>query len=195
MRRIKGILNASDKLDPTPALVVIDLQKGIVAAPTAHPIAEVLGRTAELGRAFRQRKVPVVPVHVTWRPSGRTDAGPPKMSLPPDWAEFVPELEQSADEFVVEKQCPGAFLGSNLDQYLRGRSVTRIVLCGVSTSVGVESTARSAFDLGYNVVLPVDAVTDRDADNHRHSIEEIFPRLAETCEAKEVLSLLVKSVR
>jgi nicotinamidase-related amidase len=181
---------ALTNLDPIPALVVIDLQKGIVAAPTVHPIADVLARTAELARAFRERKCPVVLVHVTGRPFGRTDAGPPKMSLPTDWAEFVPELEQSAEDFVVAKQCPGAFLGSNLDQYLRERDVTQIFLCGVSTSVGVESTARSAFDLGYNVVLAVDAMTDRDAENHRHSVEKVFPRIGETCEAKDVLSLL-----
>ena len=178
------------KLDPVPALVVIDLQKGIVAVPTVHPVAEVLARSADLAHAFRKRKLPVILVHVTGRPPGRTDAGIPKMSLPADWAEFVPELEQSAEDFVVAKQCPGAFLGSSLDQYLRERGVTQIVLCGVSTSVGVESTARSAFDLGYNVVLAVDAMTDRDAENHRHSVERIFPRIGETCEARDVLSRL-----
>lgn len=53
-------------------------------------------------------------------------------------------------------------------------------MTGISTSAGVEATARSAYDLGYNVVLVVDAMTDRDADSHRHSVEKIFPRLGET---------------
>jgi len=54
----------------------------------------------------------------------------------------------------------------------------------------VESTARSAYDLGYNVVLVTDAITDRDADAHRHSVEKIFPRLGETDTTAKVLQLL-----
>ena len=80
----------------------------------------------------------------------------------------------------MTKQRWGAFLGTDLDDYLRRRGVTQIVLTGVATSIGVESTARSAYDLGYNVTLVVDAMTDRDADAHRHSVEKIFPRLGET---------------
>jgi nicotinamidase-related amidase len=180
-------------VDPNPALVVIDLQKGIVGAPTVHPIAEILSRTAEMARAFRGRKFPVILVHVTGRPPGRTDAGLPRMSLPPDWAEFVPEVEQTAGDHVVAKRCPGAFTHTNLDHYLRERGVTQIFLCGVATSVGVEATARNAYDLGYNVVLAVDAMTDRDSDNHRHSIDKTFPRLGECCITKDVLCLLATS--
>ncbi len=84
----------------------------------------------------------------------------------------------------------GAFLGTNLDEILRGRGVTQIVLTGVATSFGVDSTARSAYDLGYNVTMVVDAMTDRDADAHRHSAEKIFPRLGETARSEDVLKLL-----
>ena len=70
------------------------------------------------------------------------------------------------------------------------RGVTQVVLTGVATSAGVESTARSAYDLGYNVTLVVDAMTDRDADAHRHSVEKIFPRLGETATTDDVLKLL-----
>jgi nicotinamidase-related amidase len=63
----------------------------------------------------------------------------------------------------------------------------------VATSLGVESTARSAYDYGYNVVLVVDAMTDRDADAHRHSVEKIFPRLGETATTDDVLKLLKKA--
>jgi nicotinamidase-related amidase len=77
-----------------------------------------------------------------------------------------------------------------LDELLRLHGVTQIVLTGVATSIGVESTARSAYDLGYNVTLVVDAMTDRDADAHRHSVEQIFPRLGETAKTDDVLNLL-----
>jgi nicotinamidase-related amidase len=76
----------------------------------------------------------------------------------------------------VTKQRVGAFIGTWLDDYLRQRSVTQVVLAGISTSVGVESTGRSAYDLGYDVAFVVDAMTDRDADTHRHSVDKVFPR-------------------
>jgi nicotinamidase-related amidase len=178
------------KLDTTAALVVIDLQKGIVGLPTVHPAGEIMGRAAQLARAFRWRGLPVVLVNVSGRAPGRTDAGAPKLSFPPDWTELVPELEQQSSDYIVTKQRAGAFIGTSLDETLRQRSVTQVFLTGVATSLGVESTARSAYDLGYNVVLVVDAMTDRDADAHRHSVEKIFPRLGETAKTDDVLKQL-----
>jgi len=178
------------KLDATAALVVIDLQKGIVGMPTVHPAGEIIGRVAQLARAFRERGLPVVLVNVAGRAPGRTDAGFPKFSFPADWADLVPELELHPDDRIITKQRWGAFLGTTLDDYLRQRGVTQVVLTGIATSIGVESTARSAYDLGYNVVLVVDAMTDRDADAHRHSAEKIFPRLGETDTTANVLKLL-----
>jgi len=177
-------------LDPVAALIVIDLQKGIVSLPTVHSTTEIVERTARLARAFRERGLPVVLVNVTAAAPGRTDAGPRNFSFPDDWTELVPELEQHTDDYLVSKQRLGAFIGTSLDDYLRRRGVTQVILAGVSTSVGVESTARSAYDHGYNVVLVVDAMTDRDADAHRHSIEKIFPRLGETETTENVLKML-----
>ena len=177
-------------LDPHAALIVIDLQKGIVGLPTVHPTAEIVGRAAQLARAFRKRGLPVVLVNVMGRAPGRTDAGSPKFSFPPDWSELVPELEQHPNDYLVSKQRPGAFIGTSLDEYLRGRGVTQVFLTGIATGTGVEATARSAFDHGYNVVFVVDAMTDRDAEVHRHSIEKVFPRLGETDTTENVLKLL-----
>ena len=178
------------QLDNYSALIVIDLQKGIVGLPTVHPIDEIISRTARLARSFREQGLPVVLVNVTGGAPGRTDAGSPKFSFPADWTELVPELEQHSEDHIVSKQRWGAFIGTSLDDFLRERGVTQVVLTGVATSIGVESTARSAFDFGYNVVLIVDAMTDRDADNHRHSIEKVFPRLGETARTDDLLKLL-----
>lgn len=177
------------KLDTTAALVVIDLQKGIVGLPTVHPAGEIIDRTAQLARAFRERGLPVVLVNVTGPAPGRTDAGIPKFSFPADWTELVPELEQHPDDHIVTKQRWGAFHGTSLDDYLRRRGVTQVVLTGIATSIGVESTARSAYDLGYNVALVVDAMTDLNADAHRHCVEKIFPRLGETDTTDNALRL------
>jgi nicotinamidase-related amidase len=178
------------KLDDTCALVVIDLQKGITAMPAAHPIDEIKSRSAQLASAFRKRGLPVVLVNVSGRAPGRTDAEMPKFSLPPDWTDLVPELDQQPGDHLITKQRWGAFLGTALDDLLRRRGVTQIVLTGVATSIGVESTARSAYDLGYSVTLVVDAMTDRDAVAHRHSLEKIFPRLGETAKSDDVLDML-----
>jgi nicotinamidase-related amidase len=114
----------------------------------------------------------------------------PNFTLPPDWTELVPELDRQPGDQLVTKQRWGAFLGTDLGDYLRRRGVTQIVLTGVATSIGVESTARSAYDLGYNVTLILDAMTDRDAAAHAHTIEKIFPRLGETGTTADLLKLL-----
>jgi nicotinamidase-related amidase len=177
-------------LDTTGALVVIDLQKGILATPTVHPVGEIIARTVQLVRAFRERSLPIVLVNVTAGAPGRTDAGPRSLSFPEDWTELVPELEQQPDDYLVSKQRPGAFIGTSLDAYLRERGVTEVFLTGVATSGGVEATARSAFDHGYHVVPVVDAMTDRDPEAHRNSIEKVFPRIGVVETTDHVLRLL-----
>ena len=178
------------KLDTVAALVVIDLQKGIGGLPTVHPASEIVSRTARLARAFRGRGLPVVLVNVSGRAPGRTDAGAPKFAFPPDWTELVPELEQQPGDLLITKQRVGAFIGTSLDNDLRQRGVTQIFLTGVATGSGVESTARSAYDFGYNVVFVTDAMTDRDADTHRHCVEKAFPKLGETATTDDVLKML-----
>jgi len=181
---------ALTKLDEVSALIVIDLQKGITGLPTVHPTSEIIERSARLARAFRERGLPVVLVNVSGMAPGRTEAVRPKFSFPADWTELVPELERQPGDYLVTKQRWGAFLGTNLDAFLRQRGVTQVVLTGIATSAGVESTARSAYDLGYNVALVVDAMTDRDAEAHRHGVERVFPRLGETVKTDDLLELL-----
>jgi nicotinamidase-related amidase len=178
------------QLDSTAALIVIDLQKGIARLPTVHPAGEIIGNAARLARAFRERNLPVVLVNVTGMASGRTDAVRPKFSFPPDWTELVPELEQQPGDLLISKQRVGAFLGTSLDADLRQRGVTQVFMAGISTSAGVESTARNAYDLGYNVVLVADAMTDMNADAHGHSVETFFPRIGEVETTDRVVEVL-----
>ncbi|MFI9050895.1 isochorismatase family protein [Streptomyces sp. NPDC053427] len=178
-------------LDPTTALVLIDLQKGIAGLPTApHPAAEVIARGARLAAAFRARELPVVLVNVTGGAPGRTETAPHGATPPADWAELVPELDRQPADITVTKQQWGAFHGTGLDLELRRRGVTQIVLAGIATSIGVESTARAAHEHGYHVTLATDAVTDLDEAAHRHSLEKIFPRLGETGTTEAILALL-----
>lgn len=177
------------QIDEVAALVVIDMQKGIVGLPTAHPALEIAGRIAELARAFRTKGLPVVLVNVAARAPGRTDAKVP-FSPPPDWSELIPELDRQPSDYTVTKLQVGAFYETGLELILRRRAVTQVFLAGISTSLGVESTARAAYDHGYHVALVVDAMTDRDAEMHRHSVEKVFPRIGETATTAEVLGML-----
>jgi nicotinamidase-related amidase len=177
-------------LDPVAALVSIDLQKGILGMPTVHPANEIVARTAKLARVFRENGLPVVLVNVAGPAPGRTDAGRPNITYSPDWADLAPELDPQPGDHRVTKHCWGAFLGTDLDNTLRKANVTQIFLAGVATSIGVESTARSAFDLGYNVVLLADAMTDRDPETHKFTLEKIFPRLGELTTTDDALKML-----
>ncbi|MBK6017738.1 cysteine hydrolase [Streptomyces sp. MBT53] len=182
-------------IDPTPALVVIDLQKGIVSAlaDTARQAADTtVERAAHLATEFRRHGLPVVLVNVTGRAPGRTDAGRSANSLAPSagWAELVGELDVRPTDHLLTKRRRSAFHDTGLDTLLRDLGATQIVLAGISTGSGVESTARSASDHGYHVVLATDAMTDPDPEAHRHSVERVFPRLGETTTTAEVVAML-----
>ena len=177
-------------LDAKPALLVIDLQKGIVGFPTAHPIGEVIANAVELLDAFRRRGLPVVLVNVAGGAPGRTAQPGMRGALPPDWAELIPELDRQPSDHVVTKLTWGAFTHTDLESYLRQAGVTQVVMAGVATSIGVESTARYAYELGFNVAIAVDAMTDLSIDAHDNSIQRIFPRLGETGTTKEIVALV-----
>lgn len=178
-------------LDPRPALVVIDLQQGIVS----DAVAPVVSNAAALATAFRAHHLPVVLVTVTGRAPGRTDADPgghrdDAGALPAGWADLVDELGPRPGDHLITKRRRSAFHDTGLDTRLRDLGVTQIVLAGVSTSAGVESTARSGHDHGYHVVLATDAMADQDPDAHRHSLDRVFPRLGETATSAEIIDFV-----
>jgi nicotinamidase-related amidase len=181
-------------LDPKTALIVIDLQKGLLSYPTApYPIAEVVKRSVALVEAFRRHRRPVVLVNATGGAPGRSEQPRPPGNFPPDFAELLPELNQQPGDHTVAKKTWGAFTNTGLDQHLRAQGVTQVVVVGVATSIGVESTARYAHEHGFNVTLAVDAMTDLNGDAHTNSITRIFPRLGETGTVQEIIGLLDRS--
>jgi nicotinamidase-related amidase len=177
-------------IDPKTALIVIDLQRGIVAFPTAHPTAEVVKQASALADAFRRHGLPVVLVNVDGGAPGRSEQTRNMGELPPGWTDLVPELNQQATDHTVTKRTWGAFRNTDLEEHLKKLGVTQVVIVGVATSFGVESTARNAHELGFNVTLAVDAMTDMSADAHTNSITRIFPRLGETGTTQEIIDLL-----
>ena len=181
-------------LDPkTTALVLIDLQKGILTMPVVpHPSKDVLDKGMALASAARAAGAPVILVHVGFAPDF-ADAPPSNVDaplssafpLPADWSDLAPGLEQTGDIVVLKKQW-GAFTGTDLDLQLRRRGIKTIVLAGIATNFGVESTLRHAWELGYDVVVPEDACTSLNADLHRMAFTHVFPRLCRVTTASEV---------
>jgi nicotinamidase-related amidase len=180
-------------LDKNTALIIIDLQHGIVAMPTAHSTQDVVHRAAALADAFRQRKLPVVIVNVAGGAQGRSEQARPPRDFPPGFADIVPELKPHAGDHHVTKHTWGAFTNTNLDAHLKKLGVTQVVIAGVATSIGVESTARHAHENGFNVTLAIDAMTDLSAEAHANSISRIFPRLGETGTTQEIIDLLAST--
>ncbi|WP_433590746.1 hydrolase [Nocardia sp. CA-145437] len=184
-------------LDPNSALVLIDLQRGIVAAPTLpHPTDDVVANSAALAKAFRASGLPVVLVRVSFSPDGsdlppgRTMQPAGAFTPPPGWDEILPDLDPHPADIRITKHQWGAFHGTDLDLQLRRRGITTVVLGGIATSIGVESTARAAHEHAYSVVIATDATSDRDPVSHAHSVEKIFPRLGVTATTEEILTAL-----
>jgi nicotinamidase-related amidase len=177
-------------LDPKTALVLIDLQNGIVALPTVHPADEVVKHAGALADAFRAHGLPVVLVNVAGGAPGRAEQARHLGELPAGWTDFVPGLNQQPEDHTVTKRTWGAFSNTDLEAHLRKLGVTQVVIAGVATSIGVESTARQAHEHGFNVTLAIDAMTDLNLDAHTNSIARIFPRLGETGTTAEIIDLL-----
>ncbi|HEX4140484.1 MAG TPA: hydrolase [Candidatus Methylacidiphilales bacterium] len=177
------------------ALVLIDLQKGITGRPVEpHSGPDVVRKSAQLATRFREAKAPVVLVNVAFSPDfgdvlkQEVDLKFQMGQLPPDWTEIVAELDPQPSDLRVTKRQWGAFHGTELDLQLRRRGVTTIVLGGISTNIGVESTARAAYEHGYSLVLVEDAMASMSGDDHAFAVTKIFPRLGLVRSTEEVLA-------
>lgn len=178
------------------ALVIIDLQKGIATMPTApHSSQTVISNSAKLAEEFRKNKMPVFLVHVA---SGQFDTlkviadetWSRRGNIPTDWADFVPELKPHSDDVVITKKQWGAFYGTELDLQLRRRKIGTIVLCGIATNYGVESTARFANEYGYNQIFAEDAMSSMSEEMHKASVNYVLKRIGRVRKTQEILEAL-----
>ena len=180
----------------TDALVLIDLQQGITALPLIHPAAGVLANAARLAEAFRARDLPVVRVRVAFSPDGGdvlkapVDAAPPAVRPGPDFATLNPEIGDGPTDIHITKRQWDAFYGTELDLQLRRRGIATITYAGISTSIGVESTARHGRELGYAQRFAADAMTDMVASAHENAMSTIFPRIGRVRTTEEILAEL-----
>lgn len=179
------------------ALVVIDLQKGVSAFPAVpHDSKTVISNAAKLADAFRANKMPVFLVHVATTDVERLKpiadeammfrGGPPSK----DWFEFVPEMGPKEEDVIVTKKQWGAFYGTDLELQLRRRGISTIVLCGISTNYGVESTARFAYEYGFQQIFAEDAMAAMSVDHHNASINFVFKRIGRIRSTEQILKAL-----
>jgi nicotinamidase-related amidase len=179
------------------ALVLIDLQKGIVAGDTKpHAAHDVVERAVRLARRFRELGALVVLVHVDPGPNGvlfprpQADQPRPPFAPNPDFATLVPELGPEPADAVVLKHQPNAFYATDLEVHLARRRIRTIVLGGIATNLGVESTARAAFERGYEQVFVEDAMAARAEDQHTFPVARTFPTMGRVRSTADVLAAL-----
>jgi nicotinamidase-related amidase len=188
-------------LDAKTALVVIDLQKGLAKLPTVHSFADIAANARRLAHAFRAATLPVAWVRVAFAPDRadalrlRTDAPPRLLSNDAEFFELIEEIDRQPGDLVITKRQANAFYGTELDLQLRRRGVTGIVLAGVSTSGGVDGTARAANERAYNVTFANDAMTDLDAAAHELVLTKLFPRLGEVDSTDAIVRMVASATR
>jgi nicotinamidase-related amidase len=178
------------------ALVVIDLEVGIVNIK-GEPFTseEVVQNATRLVNAFTEKEAFVVLVKVSsvdgkdmLRPC--TDSKHTPMQIPKGWDSFIPELINIENAYHITKRQWGAFYGTDLDLQLRRRGINTVVLCGVSTNIGVDTTAREAFQHGYNQIFAIDAMTAHTKEEHDYVCKYIFPRIGKLRTTGEIVSSL-----
>jgi len=198
------------EIDKKTALILIDLQKGIATSDKAHPVQDILANVALLVEAFHQARLPVVVVNVNPKGANRAKTRVEMPDVPKSaigryvagaamaitgFTDIVPEIKTQPGDIFITKHTWNAFFETSLHEELQKRNITGIVLAGISTSIGVEGTARAASKLGYNLTFVQDAMTDRRMEGHNHSINLIFPRIGEIGSTDEVIGLLKSSVK
>ncbi|TKC81700.1 hydrolase [Trinickia terrae] len=183
--------------DPkTTALVLIDLQHGNVGRPLApYSGSAVVERCAKLAEKLREQGGTIVYVRVNVHellhlPADAPLRAPGSPPPPAEASELVPEAGMQPSDVVVTKRQWGAFYGTDLEQQLRRRGIRTLMLGGIATNIGVESTARAAFDQGYELVFVEDAMTSISEDAHRFATQHIFPRMGYVRSTSDVLAAL-----
>jgi nicotinamidase-related amidase len=191
-------MNALNLLPERAALVAIDLQNFIVSRPAQpYDARTVVEYTAQLASALRAKGGFIVWVRVAISGDGKDRLHPicdqpwtPPRELPPDANEYAAGLSIQPSDHLITKRQWGAFYGTDLDLQLRRRGLTTIVLTGIATNIGVESTARAAFELGYEQIFVEDAMSALAAAAHEHTVTHIFPRMGRVRRTAEVLAAL-----
>lgn len=179
------------------ALVIIDLQNGVVKNRRRAPytVEQVVANADRLAEAFTRKGAFVVLVRTSTHDGNdmlrvKTDDTVPPIQHEEGWDRHVPELSHYMGAYIVTKRQWGAFFGTDLDLQLRRRGIDTIVLCGISTSFGVDTTAREAYHFGYHQIFVEDAMTANEKEDHDYVCNRIFPKMGRIRTTEEVIEIL-----
>lgn len=177
--------------DALTALVVVDLQQGTLPNARAYSSADWLRHAASLITAFRSCDLPVVIATSIGTPPGRTTHAAGGRDWPAEASVLLPEVGTGDGDILVVRRGLSVFAGTDLEDRLRRRGVTDVVIVGIATSYGVESTARAAYDLGFSVTVVADAVADLQQASHEHALATILPVIGTVATTSEILAVAI----
>jgi len=177
-------------LDERTALVLIDLQHGILNLPIVHERRALLDNARRLVDAFHEHRLPVFFLRVNNLYATRVDEPPPAMPRSPEFDRFTDDLQPAGEDVVITKHSWDAFYGTDLDVFLRRGRITQIAFAGIAASRGVESSARSAQVRGYNLAFAADAISDIHQASYDHSVRVIYPRIGQVDSTQAIVAAL-----
>lgn len=177
-------------------LIVIDMMKGMSTMQTQpYDVSAVLRNNVKLANTFRGYGMQVFLVradfgaNLWFQPTADLTMGSPG-EMPNDWTDIAPELGPKPSDVVIAKRQWGAFYGTDLDMRLRRLGLDTIVLSGIATTYGVESTARFAYEYGYQQIFVEDAMTDFSKEAHANAVEFVLKRLGRVRKTEQLVLAL-----
>ena len=184
-----------------PALIVVDVIKGFTdeACPLGSASPEVIAANVALLKAFRSKDLPVFFTTVVYYNDDQASVFrkhvPALNVLTPqsEWIEIDPALERQEDEVIIEKQWASVFFNTDLDDRLRERGADSLVITGLSTSGCVRASVVDGLQYNYPVVVPREAVGDRNSEAHEANLFDLHAKYAEVMGTQDVIELIIKS--
>jgi nicotinamidase-related amidase len=183
-----------------PALVVVDVNRGFTdpASPLVCDLDGVVGAIGELLEAFRDAGLPVAFTTVAYDDAGKQAAAvfiekiPALLSLEAgsEWVEIDPRIEPHAGEPVFTKLWASAFHGTAFATFLTANGCDSLVVTGASTSGCIRATAVDALQHGYRVVVPREAVGDRNPDAHEANLYDIDAKYGDVVALADVVAAI-----
>ena len=183
-----------------PALLLVDIINSFTDpdCPLGSEAGDVVEANRQLLHVFREKQLPVVFTTVVYHDESQArvfrDRIPALDILEPGthWVEVDPRLKPRSDELVIEKQWASGFFKTCLDEYLKEQGVDSLVITGLTTSGCVRATAVDGLQHDYKVVIPAQAVGDRNQDAHRANLFDLNAKYADVLDLNSVLEMIGK---
>lgn len=176
-------------IDRDAVLLVVDVQSGTLPNARVVPPDQLVDRIAAIAASFRATGRAVVFAVSTGTPTGRTEYGGGGRVWPAGFDALDARLRRTDEELLIRRPGWSAFSETGLTADLRARGVREVVIVGLATTFGVESTARAAYDLGFNVLVVTDAISDPDPEGHERTVTHVLPVLGRVSTTEEVRRL------